>query len=157
MKLAKNIMLFGAPETPYFEPDTINRIYASTPTIPQKSYTGRIHDYYRCPYCEMDARVQTNNGALHVREHTQIDHKIPFSRILNTNAYDAYIPQFITAGLAAWGATAVNWNDPAQVQVIYNDLDNLWITCTNHNQEKRAQPHFHQKMVMGIGNLLNKQ
>lgn len=157
MRLAKNIMLYGAPETPYLEAETVNWVYQNAPTVPQRNLSGRVFNYYRCPYCEMDARILTNNGSLHVKEHTQIDHKIPFSRLMNTNSYDAHVAAFITHGFAAWGVTAVDWNDLAQVQLIYNDLDNLWITCTNHNQEKRAQPNFHQGMVMGIGNLLNKQ
>ncbi len=60
MKLAKNVMLYGAPETPYLEPETINWVYQNTPIVPQQSLSGRVLNYYRCPYCEMDARIQTN-------------------------------------------------------------------------------------------------
>lgn len=155
MRLAKNIALFGSPETPYFEKETVDWIYLNTPVVTQQNFFGQTNRYYTCPYCVMDARIQTHQGTLHVKEHTQIDHKKPFSLIVNTNAYDAEINNFIGSGHSPIGATKIDWNDLAQVQVIYNDLDNLWITCTTHNQEKKAKPHFHTKMVMGLGNIVH--
>lgn len=104
---------------------------------------------FHCPYCQVDPTLQ----GLHVHrqwhpEHLcQIDHIVPFAVVVgNVGAYytladyqvlanHGYVPQ------PGFGGAGGGWNvnDLLQRTILYNDIDNLHVTCTGHNQQKSNQ------------------
>ncbi|MCQ8897217.1 hypothetical protein NQT62_12305 [Limnobacter humi] len=101
--------------------------------------------FYRCIYCQHDPRLQSlmPSRGLHPRELMQIDHIVPFSII--QSHVTAYYTEDDYRQLALQGfvpnpdfGMATGWNntDPLQLALLYNDIDNLHLSCTAHNQEK---------------------
>ncbi len=101
--------------------------------------------FYQCIYCKHDSRLNPlmPTRGLHPRELMQIDHIIPFS-IIQANiaryyseenyrqlALQGFVPNPDFGNSAGW-----NNKDPLQLTLLYNDIDNLHLTCTAHNQEK---------------------
>ncbi|HEX4878413.1 MAG TPA: hypothetical protein VFV39_01080 [Limnobacter sp.] len=107
--------------------------------------------FYRCIYCQHDPRLQTlmPQRGLHPRELMQIDHIVPFSVIQGN--ITAYYTQEDYLQLARHGflpnpdvGKSAGWNnkDLLQLTLLYNDIDNLHLTCTAHNQEKGNTLHY---------------
>ncbi|HEX4917382.1 MAG TPA: hypothetical protein VFV43_05750 [Limnobacter sp.] len=79
----------------------------------------------------------------------QIDHIVPFS-IVQSNI-SQYYSEDDYRQLALLGfvpnpdfAPSSGWNnkDPLQLTLLYNDIDNLHLSCTAHNQEKGNTLHY---------------
>ena len=136
---------YGAPVTPYLTNATKDHVYQQAQLDGSKArqFTtafGRTVWKYKCIYCEADDTVTSAEACWHVRESTQVDHRIPWNAIAAN--YTTYYH---------W----INTGDPDfanHCQAIHNDLDNLHIVCTNHNStsQKGKKKDFHRKKVMSI-------
>jgi hypothetical protein len=154
MRLAKFITNFGVPVTPSFENETELRVeYESEKKIAYDSF-GRSVTLYRCKYCVADSTITHDDATWHPGNLMQIDHIRPFATIKNTRQYDHLIVELKRYGIAPIDAVHIDWGDFQQVQIIYNDLDNLQLVCTGHNQHKRANGKYHQERIMSIANLV---
>ena len=112
----------------------------------------------RCIYCMNDTWTKENDERQwHPLKLCQYDHIIPFSQIVqnrkdfgyedcikfqndqvifeslsNNNNYNSGFPDMGELFL-------INYNPNLYFKVIYNDVDNLHIICTGHNQDKKNQ------------------
>lgn len=120
-------------------------------TVDQKhKNNGRYYspegcEYYSCIYCENDKRINNlhKDRTLHARPLMQIDHIVPFSIIINNiDKYYSisdyimlsnlgYVPRIDIGSGGGWDST-----NSLHLSLLYNDIDNLHLACTAHNQDK---------------------
>lgn len=109
-------------------------------------------DYFRCIYCQLDPRLQGMHPdrQVHPESLCQVDHIVPFAQVLR-NVHQYYTPndyqRVVFTGVVpnpTLSRVPVGWNmaDPVQRTILYNDIDNLHIVCTGHNQEKGDQLNY---------------
>jgi hypothetical protein len=157
MRVAIPLASFGAPVSPFFVAATKTWVYNNAERRLATTAFNQVFWQYKCRYCVADPQVMTLEGCWHQEASTQIDHIIPWTTVRNSAYYNEFVGAFIAAGIAPFGAIAVNWANNQQAQAIYNDLDNLQVVCTAHNSSshKGSSATFNTKMIMGIPNLVN--
>jgi hypothetical protein len=146
----------GAPNTPYFIAATREAVFEQArstvggahPDAREIATKSGMQWQYRCVNC---VHVYGDDFAWHFRINVDIDHRDPFAELVSdgqSGKRPAY-PGFPSPG------NLVNWWGPADLQAIYNDLDNLHVSCAGHNRTKGNDPSYDTRNRMAIAAVLN--
>lgn len=138
--------------TPTFQPPTRNEVKTKMINNGRRVLVHQGVEYFHCIYCQLDPRLQGLNihRQYHPESLCQIDHIVPFAVVLQ-NVHNYYTPadyqQLALRGFVAnpgLGQAPASWDmrNLLQRAVLYNDIDNLHIVCTGHNQEKGDQLNY---------------
>lgn len=143
----------GNAITPKFYPDTRTIIYqkAEATEALQSPEARRVNTnsgerwQYLCRNCRADFGEQY---AWHFKINTDLDHVTPFSKIREA-ATKALPRKYNYCGIP------VDLSYPNDMQHVYNDLDNLRISCPGHNRSKKDDETYdvsHQMQITAVMN-----
>ncbi|WP_375738029.1 hypothetical protein [Pseudomonas boanensis] len=134
-------------------------------TLEQKMMANgrvKIHSdqpYFRCIYCDLDNSLSGlgESRRFHPAHLVQFDHITPWASIVsNFGAYygsedKEYLIQLGHIANPAFGSPdAWSLSNLKVRDLLYNDLDNLHIVCTGHNQNKANQEVYLGKSASDI-------